>query len=103
MCGQFCIGFIDFMLKGKSLLEYTNLFYSNGYEKSDKIILKYFQQNLNVSKKYRKLKKTLRLSILYSKCGHGYEKIFKEEESIEILKMLDLINVEEYQEIYNQA
>ena len=26
MCGYFCIGFIDFMLKGKSLLEYTNLF-----------------------------------------------------------------------------
>ena len=25
MCGYFCIGFIDFMLKGKSLLEYTNL------------------------------------------------------------------------------
>ena len=27
MCGYFCIGFIDFMLKGKSLLEYANLFY----------------------------------------------------------------------------
>ena len=26
MCGYFCIGFIDFMLKGKSLLEHTNLF-----------------------------------------------------------------------------
>ena len=25
MCGYFCIGFIDFMLKGKRLLEYTNL------------------------------------------------------------------------------
>ena len=24
MCGYFCLGFIDFMLKGKSLLEYTN-------------------------------------------------------------------------------
>ena len=23
MCGYFCIGFIDFMLKGKSLLDYT--------------------------------------------------------------------------------
>ena len=43
MCGYFCIGFIDFMLKGKSLLEYTNLFSSNDYEKNDKIILKYFQ------------------------------------------------------------
>ena len=24
MCGYFCIGFIDFMLKGKILLDYTN-------------------------------------------------------------------------------
>ena len=29
MCGYFCIGFIDFMLKGKSLLDYTNLFSPN--------------------------------------------------------------------------
>ena len=36
------IGFIDFMLKGKSLLDYTNLFCPNDYEKNDKIILKYF-------------------------------------------------------------
>ena len=40
MCGCFCIGLIDFMLKGKSLLNYTNLFYPNKYEKNDKIILK---------------------------------------------------------------
>ena len=26
MWGYFCIGFINFMLEGKSLLEYTNLF-----------------------------------------------------------------------------
>ena len=43
MCGNFCIGFIDFMLKGKGLLEYKNLFSPNDYEKNDKIILKYFQ------------------------------------------------------------
>ena len=43
MCGYYCIGFIDFMLKGKSLLEYTNLFSPNGCERNDKIILKYFQ------------------------------------------------------------
>ena len=42
MCGCFCIGFIDFMLKDKSLLDYTNLFSSKEYEKNDKIILKYF-------------------------------------------------------------
>ena len=40
----FCIGFIDFMLKSKRvLLECTNLFSPNEYEKNDKIILKYFQ------------------------------------------------------------
>ena len=43
MCGYFCIGFIDFMLKGKGLLYYTNLFSPNNYGKNDKIILKYFQ------------------------------------------------------------
>ena len=26
-CGYFCIGFIDFMLKGKNLFDYINLFY----------------------------------------------------------------------------
>ena len=47
MCGYFCVEFIDFMLKGKSLLEYTNLFSPNDYEKNEKITLKYFQQSLN--------------------------------------------------------
>ena len=35
------------MLTGKSLLENTNLVFPNDYEKNDKIILKYFQKNLN--------------------------------------------------------
>ena len=43
MCGYFCIGFIDLMLQGKSLLDYTNLFSANDYEKSDQVMLKYFQ------------------------------------------------------------
>ena len=47
MCGYFCIVFIDFMLKGKSLLKYTNLFSPNEYKINDKKILKYFQQNLD--------------------------------------------------------
>ena len=42
MCGYLCIRFIDFMLKGKSLLDYTNLFSPNKYEMNHKIILKYF-------------------------------------------------------------
>ena len=43
MCEYFCIEFIDLMLKGKSLLDYTNLLSSNDYEKNDKTLLKYFQ------------------------------------------------------------
>ena len=31
MCGYCCIGFIDFMLKVKSLLDYTNLFFYNDF------------------------------------------------------------------------
>ena len=41
MCRYFCIGFIDFTLKNKNLLEYTNLFSPN-----DKVTLKYFQKVL---------------------------------------------------------
>ena len=43
MRGYFCVGFINVMLKVKSLLDYTNLFSPNKYEKNDEIILKYFQ------------------------------------------------------------
>ena len=39
ICKYFCIEFINSMLKGKSLLEYTNLFPPNKYNKNDKIIL----------------------------------------------------------------
>ena len=45
MCGYFCTGFIDFMLKGKSLLDYTNLFSPYNYEKNDDIIQKNFFRN----------------------------------------------------------
>ena len=44
----------------------------------------------NVCKKYRKSKnpKISCLSIAFRKCGHEYKKIFKEEESLETLKLL---------------
>ena len=48
MCEYFCIGFIDFMLKGKSLTEFTNLFSPNNCKKNDDIILKYFRNNAYV-------------------------------------------------------
>ena len=43
MCGFFCIGFINFMFKGKTLTEYTNLFSPNNFEKNDNVILDYFK------------------------------------------------------------
>ena len=39
----FDIGFIDFILEAKHLLEYTNLFYLAEYKNKDRIMLKYFQ------------------------------------------------------------
>ena len=46
MCGYFCIGFIDFMLKGKTLTKYTNLFSPNNFKKIDDMILNYFMSNI---------------------------------------------------------
>ena len=43
MCGYFCIGFIDFMLAGKELTDYTNLFSPHDFKKNDNIILSYFK------------------------------------------------------------
>ena len=41
--GYFCIPLIEFMVKGKKLLYYTNLFSPSEYEQNNKIILKYIQ------------------------------------------------------------
>ena len=43
MCGFYCIAFIEYMIAGKTLLDYTNLFSPNDYKKNDKIIYKYFK------------------------------------------------------------
>ena len=51
MCVYFCIGFIDFMLKGKGLLDYTNLFPPNDYEKNDKTKIKIF----SITKKIKRI------------------------------------------------
>ena len=45
MCGYFCTRFINFMLKGKNLIEYTNLFSSNDFKKNNDTILNYFMNN----------------------------------------------------------
>ena len=41
MCGYFCIGFIDFMLAGKKVTDYTDLFSPLDLKKNDNIILNY--------------------------------------------------------------
>ena len=47
--------------------------------------------------------KLLGLYLVCSKCSHEYKK-YKEEKSIQILKILGLItNIEEYQKIYNHV
>ena len=43
MCGYFWIGFIDFMLVGKKLTDYTSFFSPDYFKKNDNIILSYFK------------------------------------------------------------
>ena len=50
MCGYFCIEFINYMLKGKTLLDYTYLFSPHDLKKNDKII-KDIIINQNIYKK----------------------------------------------------
>ena len=45
ICGYFCIGFIDFMLKCKGLTDFTNLFSPNDFKKNDDVILNCFMAN----------------------------------------------------------
>ena len=44
MCGYYCIEFINYMLKGKTLLDYTNLFSPNDFKKNDQIIKRIFKK-----------------------------------------------------------
>ena len=57
MCGYFCIGFIDFMLAGKTLTDYTNLFSRYDFNKNDSIILSYFKDTWNRSNKTKRSNK----------------------------------------------
>ena len=48
MCRFYCIAFIEYMLAGKTLLDYTNLFSPNDHKKNGKTI------NKNLKEKYVK-------------------------------------------------
>ena len=43
MSSYICIGFINFMLNNKRLVDFTNLFFLNYFLKNDKLILEYFR------------------------------------------------------------
>ena len=91
------------MLKDKSLSDYKNLFSPNYYGRNDKIIFS-VTKKVKIKKlycvicgKYRKFEKpkmlyifekALVLPIICNKWKNEDEKIFKEEESTEILNLL---------------
>ena len=43
MCGYFCIGFIDFMFAGKSLIDFTSLISPYDFKKNDATSLSFFK------------------------------------------------------------
>ena len=47
MCGYFCITFINFVLGGKKLTDFTSLISPYDFEKNDSIILNYFKDEWN--------------------------------------------------------
>ena len=53
LCGFYCIAFIEYMLAGKTLLDYTNLFSPNDYRKNDKITYKCFKDKYGRRSKSR--------------------------------------------------
>ena len=71
MFGYLFIGFINFMLKIKCFLDYTNLFSRNEYKNNDKIMLKCFQE-LQTTKYFyygRILKEVKMKKIYYMRCS----------------------------------
>ena len=53
MCAFYCIAFIEYMITGKALLDYTKLFSPNDYKKNEKIIYKYFKDKYGKSLEFR--------------------------------------------------
>ena len=49
MCGIYCVAFIEYSIAAKNLLEYTNLFSSNDYQKNSKIIYMCLKLNMVIT------------------------------------------------------
>ena len=50
MCGYFCIGFIAFMLAGKKLTDYTNLFFPHNFKKKNDDIMNEYHSGETIDK-----------------------------------------------------
>ena len=48
MCAYICIGFIAFMLAGKKLTDYTDLFSPHDFKKNGNISLNFFMSNTHL-------------------------------------------------------
>ena len=45
ICGYFCIEFINYMLKDKTLLDYTNLYSPNDFKRTIELLKEYLRMN----------------------------------------------------------
>ena len=83
MCGYFFIGFIDFMVAGKKLTYFTNLFSLDDFKKNDDIT--FFSSKMNEINKINLSEQTkFRLSEItgieiYSKSGDQSKKIMHQK------------------------
>ena len=57
-----CIGFADYMFKGKSLIRFTSLFSPSNFEDNDKVILNYFL-NQNSTRMVEKKKENRNVNV----------------------------------------
>ena len=58
MRGFYCIAFIEYMLTGKTLLDYTNLFSPKNYEKNDNIIYIFSTNTSCLEFRFKKIDET---------------------------------------------
>ena len=56
MCGYFCIGFIDFMLAGKKLTDFTSLFSPYDFDENENIILSYLKMDKTKLSDHKKVR-----------------------------------------------
>ena len=61
MCGYFCTGFINFLLAGKKLTDFTGLFSPNDFKKNDDIISGFLKMNAKLIKQ-NKIVRTEKIS-----------------------------------------